>query len=283
MGLLDGRVVIVSGAGRGLGRCHALQLAAEGATVVVNDLGVSLRGEHEDNHESPADAVVAEITAAGGTAVANGASVSDWPDMEALVAATVERFGDLHAVVNNAGFLRDRMVTSMTEEDFDSVIAVHLKGTFTLTKHACDYWRAQSKAGKPVSGRIVNTTSGSGLFANIGQANYGSAKSAIATLTQIVALEMQRIGVTANAISPIAATRMLATIGATVGATVGPLQGGGRGEMGSARPGQRVPCRRLAVQRRSRLAVRCHSARRRQPRAAGGQLGGRRHVRLRQR
>jgi NAD(P)-dependent dehydrogenase (short-subunit alcohol dehydrogenase family) len=213
MGLLEGRVVIVTGAGRGLGRCHALQLAAEGATVVVNDLGVSIRGEAEDNEQSPADAVVEEITSGGGTAVANGASVTDWSAMEALVRDTVERFGDLHAVVNNAGFLRDRMVTSMTEDDFDSVIAVHLKGTFTLTKHACDYWRAQSRAGQPVSGRIVNTTSGAGLFANIGQANYGSAKSAIATLTQIVALEMQRVGVTANAISPIAATRMLATIG----------------------------------------------------------------------
>ena len=155
MGLLEGRVVIVTGAGRGLGRCHALQLAAEGATVVVNDLGVSIRGEAEDNQQSPADAVVEEITSGGGTAVANGASVTDWSAMEALVRDTVERFGDLHAVVNNAGFLRDRMVTSMTEDDFDSVIAVHLKGTFTVTKHACDYWRSQSKAGKPVTGLSI--------------------------------------------------------------------------------------------------------------------------------
>jgi NAD(P)-dependent dehydrogenase (short-subunit alcohol dehydrogenase family) len=157
--------------------------------------------------------VVAEINAAGGTAVSNGASVSDWSAMESLISDTVERFGDLHAVVNNAGFLRDRMITSMTEEEFDAVIDVHLKGTFTVTKHACDYWRSQGKAGEAVTGRIVNTTSGSGLFVNVGQANYGSAKSAIATLTQVTALEMQRYNVTANAISPIAATRMLATIG----------------------------------------------------------------------
>jgi NAD(P)-dependent dehydrogenase (short-subunit alcohol dehydrogenase family) len=211
MGLLEGRVVIVTGAGRGLGRSHALHLAAEGATVVVNDLGVSLHGQAEE--KSPADDVVEEIIAGGGTAVANGASVTDWAAMQQLIADTVDQFGDLHAVVNNAGFLRDRMITGMSEEDFDSVIEVHLKGTFCVLKHACDYWRSQGKAGKPVSGRIVNTTSGSGLFANVGQANYGSAKSAIATLTQVAALEMQRYGVTCNAVSPIAATRMLATIG----------------------------------------------------------------------
>ncbi len=211
MGLLEGRVVIVTGAGRGLGRSHALHLAAEGATVVVNDLGVSLHGQAEE--KSPADDVVDEIVAGGGTAVANGASVTDWAAMQQLIAGTVDQFGDLHAVVNNAGFLRDRMITGMSEEDFDSVIEVHLKGTFCVLKHACDYWRSQGKAGKPVSGRIVNTTSGSGLFANVGQANYGSAKSAIATLTQVAALEMQRYGVTCNAVSPIAATRMLATIG----------------------------------------------------------------------
>lgn len=213
MGLLDGRVVIVTGAGRGLGRDHALALAREGATVVVNDLGVSLRGEAEDGAVSPADEVVAEIEAIGGTAVTNGASVSDWSAMEALVADTVERFGDLHAVVNNAGFLRDRMLTAMSEEEFDAVIDVHLKGTFTVTRHACAYWREQGKAGRPVSGRIVNTTSGAGLWGNVGQANYASAKAGIAMLTTITALEMERYGVTANCISPIAATRMLSSIG----------------------------------------------------------------------
>lgn len=213
MGLLDGRVVIVTGAGRGLGREHALELARNGATVVVNDLNVSLRGEAEDTEKSPADEVVDEIEAMGGTAVTNGASVSDWDAMEALVRDTVEQFGDLHAVVNNAGFLRDRMLTSMSEDDFDAVVSVHLKGTFTVLRHACAYWRERGKAGQPVSGRIVNTTSGAGLWGNVGQANYASAKAAIAMLTTITALEMERYGVTANCISPIAATRMLASIG----------------------------------------------------------------------
>lgn len=215
MGLLDGRVVIVTGAGRGLGRSHCHELARQGATVVVNDLGVGVKGEAEDNELSPAEAVVGELTDIGATAIADTTSVTDWSGMAGLVERTVAQFGDLHAVVNNAGFLRDRMITSMTEDDFDAVIAVHLKGTFTLARHACGYWRDQGKAGKPVSGRIVNTTSGAGLFANVGQANYGSAKSAIATLTQIIALEMHRYGVTANALSPIAATRMLATVGRT--------------------------------------------------------------------
>lgn len=215
MGLLDGRVVIVTGGGRGLGRSHCLELARHGATVVVNDLGVGVNGEVEHHELTPAAAVANEIEQLGATAVADTTSVSDWDGVATLVRETVDRFGDLHAVVNNAGFLRDRMVTSMTEDDFDAVIDVHLKGTFTVIRHACGYWRERSKAGSPVSGRIVNTTSGAGLFGNIGQANYGSAKSAIATLTQIVAMEMRRYGVTANAISPIAATRMLASIGRT--------------------------------------------------------------------
>jgi NAD(P)-dependent dehydrogenase (short-subunit alcohol dehydrogenase family) len=137
--------------------------------------------------------------------------------MEALVSETVERFGDLHAVVNNAGFLRDRMLTSMSEDEFDAVLDVHLKGTFTVTRHACGYWREQGKAGKPVSGRIVNTTSGAGLWGNVGQTNYSSAKAAIAMLTTVTAMEMERYGVTANVISPIAATRMLASIGREAG------------------------------------------------------------------
>ncbi len=220
MGLLDGRVVIVTGAGRGLGRAHALELARNGATVVVNDLNVGLQGQVESDGPSPADEVVAEIGAMGGTAVTNGASVSDWDAMESLVADTVERFGDLHAVVNNAGFLRDRMLTSMSEQDFDAVIDVHLKGTFTVTRHACGFWREQGKAGHAVSGRIVNTTSGAGLWGNVGQANYASAKAGIAMLTTITALEMQRYDVTANCISPIAATRMLGSIG---------MEGGGGG------------------------------------------------------
>ncbi|MFI5053219.1 MAG: SDR family NAD(P)-dependent oxidoreductase [Acidimicrobiia bacterium] len=213
MGLLDGRVLIVTGGGRGLGRAHCLELARQGATVVVNDLGVDLHGQLEGAEASPAESVVAEIEASGGVAVADGTSVADWDGMEALVARTVDRFGDLHAVVNNAGFLRDRMLVSMTEDDFDAVIAVHLKGTVALTKHACGYWRDRSKAGEPVTGRVVVTTSGAGLFGTVGQTNYASAKGAIATFAGLVALEMQRYGVTCNAISPIAATRMLATIG----------------------------------------------------------------------
>lgn len=212
MPVLDGRVVLVTGAGRGLGRAHALELARAGATVVVNDLGVSLRGEDEPG-PSPAESVVAEIEAMGGTASADGTSVTDWEGIESLVARVVERYGHLDAVVNNAGFLRDKMLTSMSESDFDDVLQVHVKGTFVVTRHACAHWRAVAKAGGTVSGRIVNTTSGAGLWGNVGQANYGAAKSAIAGMTTIVALEMERYGVTANAISPIAATRMTQSAG----------------------------------------------------------------------
>lgn len=215
VGALDGRVVLVTGGGRGLGRAHCLELAAQGATVIVNDLGVSLHGDAEDE-PSPAGAVVAEIEAAGGRAIPDGTSVTDFDGMAELVSNVVERFGALHAVVNNAGFLRDRMITSMSEAEFDAVVAVHLKGTWTVTRHACGYWRDQAKAGSPISGRVVTTTSGAGLWGNVGQSNYGPAKAGIANLTQIVALEMQRYGVTANCISPIAATRMLASIGRTV-------------------------------------------------------------------
>ena len=144
--MLDGRVVIVTGGGRGLGRAHCIELARAGATVVVNDLGVGIRGESTE--ESPAEQVVAEITGMGGTAIADGTSVTDFEGMGALVARTVEQFGDLHGVVNNAGFLRDRMLAAMSEDEFDAIIAVHLKGTFNLTRHACTYWRDAKKAGK---------------------------------------------------------------------------------------------------------------------------------------
>ena len=209
--MLDGRVFIVTGGGRGRGRAHCIELARAGATVVVNDLGVGIRGEATE--ESPAEQVVAEIKGMGGTAIADGTSVTDFEGMGALGARTVEQFGDLHGVVNNAGFLRDRMLAAMSEDEFDAIIAVHLKGTFNLTRHACTYWRDAKKAGKKVSGRIVSTTSGAGLFGNVGQVNYGSAKSGIATMMLLTALEMERYGVTANAVSPIAATRMLATVG----------------------------------------------------------------------
>jgi NAD(P)-dependent dehydrogenase (short-subunit alcohol dehydrogenase family) len=205
MSMLDGRVVIVTGGGRGLGRAHCLELAAHGATVVVNDLP---GGDESD----PAKEVVAEIEAAGGTAVVDPTSVSDFEAVGEMVAGTVEQFGRLDAVVNNAGILRDKMLTSMTEQDFDQVIAVHLKGSFSLTHHASLHWRALGKAGEPVSGRIVNTTSGAGLWGNIGQVNYATAKAGIVAMTTVTAMEMGRYGVTANVVSPIARTRMTADL-----------------------------------------------------------------------
>jgi NAD(P)-dependent dehydrogenase (short-subunit alcohol dehydrogenase family) len=206
MGMLDGRVVIVTGAGRGLGRSHALELASHGATVVVNDAGVDLRGEAAG--DGPARDVVSEIEAAGGRAMPDTTSVTDFQGVRMLVERTVDAFGRLDGVVNNAGIVRDKMLTGMTEDDFDLVVAVHLKGTFNLTRHVGEHWRSVAKAGGDVTGRIVNTTSGTGLFGNVGQANYGAAKAAIANLTVISALEMERYGATANAISPLARTRM---------------------------------------------------------------------------
>jgi NAD(P)-dependent dehydrogenase (short-subunit alcohol dehydrogenase family) len=212
MTLLEGRVAIVTGGGRGIGRGHCLELARLGAAVVVLDAGVDLRGQATD--EQPADAVVREIEAAGGQAIAYRASVTDWDACAEAVRSTVERFGRLDAVVNNAGILRDGMITSMAESDFDDVVAVHLKGTFQMTKHACDHWRSIAKAGGAVSGRIVNTTSGAGLGGNVGQAAYAAAKAGIAGLTLVTALEMARYGVTCNAISPLAETRMTGAVGA---------------------------------------------------------------------
>jgi len=215
MGMLDGRVIIVTGAGRGLGREHCLELARQGAAVVVNDLGVGLHGQRSEEDASPAEEVVAEIVAAGGRAVVDGASVADFAAVGGMIDGAISAFGRVDAVVNNAGIVRDRMITGMSEEDFDQVIAVHLKGTWNVTRHACSYWRDQAKAGHPIAGRVVNTTSGAGLFGNIGQSNYGPAKAAIASLTMITAMEMERYGVTANAVSPLARTRMTAGLGST--------------------------------------------------------------------
>jgi NAD(P)-dependent dehydrogenase (short-subunit alcohol dehydrogenase family) len=203
---LSGRVAIVTGGGLGLGRAHSLELARLGASVVIVDPGVALDGSPEQT--TPAEAVRAEIEAAGGTARVAPVSVSDFAGTKELIADVVAEFGDLHIVVNNAGITRDRMITSMQERDWDDVIAVHLKGTFNLLKHAADHWRERSKAGLPVSGRIINTTSGSGMRGNVGQSAYGSAKSAIAMLTVVAAMELSRYGVTVNAISPVARTRM---------------------------------------------------------------------------
>lgn len=210
-GLLDGRVVIVTGGGRGIGRSHCIELARQGAIVVVNDLGVSLAGDV--GQDDPARGVVDAIEAAGGRASAAGGSVSDWRAMGELVSRTVAEYGRLDGIVNNAGILRDKTITSLVESDWDAVIDVHLKGTLTVTKHACDYWRTESKAGRPVSARIVNTTSGTGLAGNAGQAAYGAAKAAIANLTMTTAIEGSRYGVTANCISPVAHTRMTESIG----------------------------------------------------------------------
>ncbi len=206
MGLLDGKVAIVTGAGRGIGRGEALLLAKEGAKVVVNDVGASLSGEGHDT--SPAQSVVDEIVAAGGEAVTNDANVTDFGQTEKLINSTVEKFGRLDIVVNNAGILRDRMLVNMVEDEWDAVIAVHLKGTFNCARHAAAYWRAKSKAGEQVTGRIINTASPSGLYGNAGQSNYGAAKAGIAAFTVIIAQELQRYGVTANAVSPSARTRM---------------------------------------------------------------------------
>jgi len=209
--LCEGKIAIVTGAGRGIGREHALSLASQGAKVVVNDLGGNVDGSGGDL--SPAEQVVQEIKGMGGEAVANGDSVSDWAGAARLINTAIETFGDLNIVVNNAGILRDRMLFSMTEAEWDAVINVHLKGTFAPSRFACVYWREQSKAGKPVSGRIINTTSVSGIYGNPGQTNYGAAKAGIASFTNIAALEMARYGVTVNAVAPVALTRMTEGLG----------------------------------------------------------------------
>jgi len=204
--LCEGRVVVVTGSGRGIGREHALSLARHGAHVVVNDLGAGVDGSGGD--ASPANQVVKEIEALGGRAIANGDDISSFEGAERLIKAAVDTFGDLHGVVNNAGILRDRMMANMSEAEWDAVIKVHLKGTFAPAHFAAAYWRDQSKAGKPVDGRIINTTSVSGLYGNVGQANYGAAKAGIAAFTVITALELARYGVTVNAVAPVALTRM---------------------------------------------------------------------------
>jgi NAD(P)-dependent dehydrogenase (short-subunit alcohol dehydrogenase family) len=206
IGICEGRVAIVTGAGRGIGREHALELARQGAKVVVNDLGVSNSGE--GGGLDPADEVVRAIRDMGGEAVTNGADVADWAQAEALVRQTIEVFGRLDVVVNNAGFVRDRMFVSCSEEEWDAVIRVHLKGHFCVARHAASYWRGQIKAGEAVDARIVNTSSGAGVLGSVGQSSYSAAKAGIATLTLVQAAELRRYGVTVNAICPIARTRM---------------------------------------------------------------------------
>jgi len=212
MGSLDGRVAIITGAGRGIGREHALLFAAEGAKVVVNDLGASNDGSGAD--ASPAQQVVAEIEALGGQAIANGDNVADWEGSQRLINSAIEAFGDLDILVNNAGILRDRVLVNMTEAEWDDVIAVHLKGHFAPTRWAAAYWREQAKSGVTKQRHIVHTSSTSGLFSNPGQSNYGAAKSGIATFSEIVAKELARYHVKSNTIAPGARTRLtLATPG----------------------------------------------------------------------
>ena len=209
-GLVDGRVVIITGAGRGIGRAHALAFAAEGAKVVVNDIGAGADGSATG--ESPAEQVVAEIIAAGGEAVVNGDDVADWAGAENLIKTAIDNFGRLDVLVNNAGFLRDRMLVGMSEAEWDAVTRVHLKGHFAPLRHAAAYWRAEAKAGNPIDARIINTSSGAGLQGSIGQGNYAAAKAGIAEMTIQAAAEFKNYGVSVNAIAPSACTRM--TVGA---------------------------------------------------------------------
>jgi NAD(P)-dependent dehydrogenase (short-subunit alcohol dehydrogenase family) len=206
MGLLDGKVAIVTGAGRGIGREEALLLASEGAKVIVNDVGASLQGEGGDVH--PAQEVVDLIVANGGEAAVNGDDISTWEGGKNVIDQAVDTFGDINILVNNAGILRDKMSFNMTESDWDDVIRVHLKGHFATAQHAAVYWRTKAKAGEDVYGRIINTSSEAGLFGNAGQANYSTAKAGIVGLTWTLARELSRIGVTVNAIAPRARTRM---------------------------------------------------------------------------
>jgi NAD(P)-dependent dehydrogenase (short-subunit alcohol dehydrogenase family) len=204
--ICEDRVVIVTGAGRGLGRAHALEFARQGAKVVVNDLGVSLSGE--GGADGPAQAVAEEIRALGGDAVAECSDVAADEGARRLVATALDRFGRLDVLVNNAGFLRDRMLVNLSEEEWDAVMRVHLKGHFLPLKHAGLHWRAESKAGRPVDARVINTSSGAGLLGSVGQGNYSAAKAGIVGLTLVAAAELGRYGVTVNAIAPSARTRM---------------------------------------------------------------------------
>jgi NAD(P)-dependent dehydrogenase (short-subunit alcohol dehydrogenase family) len=205
-GICEGRVVIVTGGGRGIGRAHALEFARQDASVVVNDLGAELDGTGSST--GPAGEVVDAIRAAGGEAVANGDDVADWEGAQRLVRSALDSFGRLDVLVNNAGFLRDRMLVTATEDEWDSVVRVHLKGHFCPTRFAAELWREESKAGRPVDARIVNTSSGAGLLGSVGQGAYSAAKAGIAALTLVEAAELGRYGVTANAIAPAARTRM---------------------------------------------------------------------------
>jgi NAD(P)-dependent dehydrogenase (short-subunit alcohol dehydrogenase family) len=204
--LLEGKVALITGAGRGIGREHALMMAEHGASVVVNDLGGDIHGEGGDS--TPAQEVVAEIEAMGGKAVVNGGNVAKFDEAKAMIDQAIDAFGDINIVVNNAGILRDRMLFSMSEEDWDAIMAVHLKGTFGPAHHAAVHWRAKAKAGEEVYGRIINTASPSGIYGNVGQTNYGAAKAGIAAFSIIAAQELVKYGVTVNCLAPTAVSRL---------------------------------------------------------------------------
>jgi NAD(P)-dependent dehydrogenase (short-subunit alcohol dehydrogenase family) len=205
-GLLEGKVAIITGAGRGIGREEALLMAKHGAKIVVNDLGGGFDGSGAS--VGPAQDVVTEIKKMGGEAIANGDSVSDHQAAKRIIDCALDTFGKLNIVVNNAGILRDRMIFNMGEDDWDAVIAVHLKGTYNMSRHACEYWREEHKKGNALNGRIINTSSDSGLLGNVGQANYGAAKAAVALMAVTMDMEMAKYGVTCNAIAPVARTRL---------------------------------------------------------------------------
>jgi NAD(P)-dependent dehydrogenase (short-subunit alcohol dehydrogenase family) len=211
MGINDGRIVVITGAGRGIGREHALEFASQGAKIVVNDLGAEVDGT--GSSAGPAGEVVDEIRGMGAAAVANGDDVSDYEGAGRLIQTAIDTFGGLDVLVNNAGILRDRMMVNMTIEEWDAVIRVHLRGTFAPMRHASEYWRNRSKAGETNDARIINTTSPSGIYGNVGQTNYGAAKAGIASMTIIAAMELGRYGVTVNAIAPAALTRMTENLG----------------------------------------------------------------------
>jgi len=225
--LLEGKVAIVTGSGRGIGREEALMMAKHGAKVVVNDLGAHFDGTGQAS-ATPAQEVVSEIKKMGGEAVANGDSVADHKAAKRIIQCALDTFGKLNIVVNNAGILRDRMIFNMAEEDWDAVIAVHLKGTFNMCRHACEYWREEHKKGNQLNGRIINTSSDAGLIGNVGQSNYGAAKAAVAAMAIIIGHEMKKYGVTANAIAPVARTRLTVDATPSTAALMGTKPGEGQ-------------------------------------------------------
>ncbi len=268
MGICDGRVVVITGAGRGIGREHALEFASQGAKVVVNDLGAEMDGS--GSSDGPAGEVVEEIRAMGGEAVANGDDVSDYEGAGRLIQTAIDTFGTIDVLVNNAGILRDRMLVNMTIDEWDAVIKVHLRGTFAPTRHAVEYWRNRTKAGETNDARIINTTSPSGIYGNVGQTNYGAAKAGIASFTIIAAMELERYGVTVNAIAPAALTRMTENLGMGDAAAEKKPE-----EFDALDPANIAPDRRVARQPRVGRHHRPRLQRAGRPPQRGRGLGGR--------